>query len=207
MPSDVRSAEAKDGCRDKTAEAKADCSEKRLSQEVKYTDRPSSFVSEWARAIAPRVRAPHRALDVAMGRGRHAVALATAGFDVFGVDVDFAAVRDAMVRAARLGLTVHGWCANLTEYPLPTERFELVVVARYLQRDLFPALRDAVVPGGALIYETFTEGQRALGRGPTSAEHLLAPGELRERLEGFEVLCYEEVLQPDALARFVGIKP
>jgi len=111
-----------------------------------------------------------------------------------------------MNRAARVGILARGWCADLTMCCLPRERFELVVVARYLQRDLFQALRDALVPGGAVIYETFTELQRELGRGPTSADHLLAPGELGARFPGFEVLYSEEVLRPDALARFVGIK-
>ena len=62
-----------------------------------------------------------------------------------------------------------GWCADLTQHPLPRGRFDLVVVCRYLQRDLFPALRAAVAPGGVVIYETFTTRQRALGRPPTSA--------------------------------------
>ena len=43
--------------------------------------------------------AARRALDVAMGRGRHALALARAGFRVFGVDARFDAVRDAVAAA------------------------------------------------------------------------------------------------------------
>ena len=61
---------------------------------------------------------------------------------------------------------------------LPRECFELVIVSRYLQRDLFPALGRSLVPGGVILYETFTEAQRAFGSGPTSPDHLLAAGEL-----------------------------
>jgi len=61
-----------------------------------------------------------------------------------------------------------------------------------------------VAPAGAVIYETFTTHQRALGRPPTSAEHLLEPGELRRHFAGFDVLYYEEVLAPDAVARLVA---
>src|SRR5207244_2911717 len=96
------------------------------------------------------------------------------------------------------------WCADLTQYPLPRRTFELVLVTRYLQRDLFPQIRDATTGGGYVIYETFTVHQRALGSGPKSADHLLEPGELRERFEGFEVMFYEEVLQPEAVARIVA---
>lgn len=170
---------------------------------------PSPFIVEWierlARRSAPaRSRVEGRALDVAMGRGRHAIALARAGWRTFGVDLSFAAVREAMAAARGEGLRVEGWCADLTRSPLPRGRFDLVVVSRYLQRDLFPDLRAALAPGGVVIYETFTTAQRALGRGPASADHLLEPGELRRRFDGCDVLFYEEVLAPDAVARLAA---
>ena len=142
-----------------------------------------------------------------MGRGRHALPLAREGFRTFGVDVKLDAVRDAVARAAAEGMRVRGWCADLTQAPLPGERFELVVVARFLQRDLFGSIRRAVVPDGVVVYETFTVNQRALGTGPTSPDHLLATGELRERFEGFEVMFYEEVQAPEAVARIVARRP
>ena len=80
-------------------------------------------------------------------------------------------------------------------------------MARYLQRDLFRALHDALTPGGVVIYETFTHAQRALSRGPTSPEHLLRSGELRAAFEDFEVIFYEEVLDPEAVARIVARRP
>jgi len=168
------------------------------------SDRPSQFVVTWAAEVAGTVPASRRALDLAMGRGRHALVLAATGFRVFGVDAKLDAVREAVGHAAARGLLLRGWCADLTEHPLPRERFELIVVARYLQRDLFPSLRGAVAPGGVVLYETFTEAQLALGRGPASPDHLLKPGELRARFEGFEVLFYEEVAEPEAVARIVA---
>ena len=170
-------------------------------------DPPSRFVEEWVAALAPTIPAPKRALDVAMGRGRHAVVLARAGLRVFGVDREARAVRSAVERAAAEGLAIRGWCADLERSGLPRSRFELVLVTRYLQRDLFGALRDSVVPGGVLMYETFTVHQRALGRGPTSPDHLLRPGELRDRFDGCDVLFYEEIDAPEAVARIVARKP
>jgi len=55
-----------------------------------------------------------------------------------------------------------------------------------------------------VLYETFTTAQRALGSGPTSPDHLLEPGELRRVFEGFDVLFYEEVTAPEAIARIVA---
>lgn len=169
-------------------------------------DQPSQFIVEWAAAVARTCPSPRRALDLAMGRGRHALVLAEHGFRVFGVDVNLDAVRDAVAQASTRGLVVRGWCADLTEFPLARERFELVVVSRYLQRDLFPSLSDALTPGGVVLFETFTEAQRGRGWGPTSRDHLLAPGELRTRFGALEVLFYEEVVEPEAVARIVAKK-
>jgi tellurite methyltransferase len=142
-----------------------------------------------------------------MGRGRHSQLLARAGFRTFGVDVKFDAVREAVARARADRLIVHGWCADLTETPLPGGFFDVVLVTRYLQRDLFPAIREMVKAEGVVLYETFTVNQRQLGFGPTSPDHLLNPGELREFFEGFEVLFYEEVDVPEAVAHIVARRP
>jgi tellurite methyltransferase len=168
----------------------------------------SAFVVEWVARIASERadgRAVRRALDVATGTGRHAVVLARAGFRTFGVDVRLDALRDARnVVLTNGGGAMAVWCADLTQHPLPRCWFDLVVVTRYLQRDLFPALRSSVKPGGAIVYETFTTRQRQLGRPPTSADHLLEPGELRARFEGFDLLADEEVVDQDAVARVVA---
>jgi len=178
---------------------------------------PSPFVVEWAAEVARALDAAgargtaserRRLLDVAMGRGRHTALLAHAGFRAFGVDVNLDALREAAVRATEAGVTIHPWCADLTQHPLPAAWFDVVVVTRYLQRDLFPALQRAVRPGGYVLYETFTTAQRALGVGPTSPDHLLEPGELRARFDGpgWESRFYEETTEPEAVARLVAIK-
>ena len=164
---------------------------------------PSPFIVEWL------ARVPiGDALDLAMGRGRHALPLARAGFRVFGVDVKLDAVRDATAAATAEGFHVHAWCADLTHHPLPAARFDLIVVSRYLQRDLFPAVMAAAAPGGVVLYETFTTAQRALGTGPKSPDHLLEPGELRSRFDvgGWDVLFYDETLAPEAVARLAARK-
>jgi SAM-dependent methyltransferase len=142
-----------------------------------------------------------------MGRGRHAHLLAGAGFRVFGVDRSLDAVRTAIGRARADALVVLGWCADLSTTDLPRASFDAIVVVRYLQRDLFSSIREAVRPGGFVIYETFTTGQRQLGFGPTCADHLLEPNELTRRFDGFEVVFHEEVNSPEAVARIVARRP
>ena len=172
--------------------------------DMSRTDPPSPFVVSWVSRVRERIDPPRRALDVAMGRGRHVDVLADAGFEVFGVDSRRDAVRDAVARGAARGHTVRGWVADLTRFRLPRERFDLVLVSRYLQRDLFPQIRAAVVPDGFVLYETFTDRQRELGRPPRSPDHLLKAGELQSYFDGFEVLFYEEAVEFEAVARIVA---
>ncbi|HUR33985.1 MAG TPA: class I SAM-dependent methyltransferase [Vicinamibacterales bacterium] len=170
---------------------------------------PSPFVAQWVSSLAAAAAGSRsrRALDVASGRGRHALALAAAGFHVVAIDLQLDALRFAQMSALARGLTVSFACADLTRLPLPHERFDAVVVTRYLDRRLFPALRESLTPGGVLLCETFTENQLRYDRGPRSRHHLLAPGELRTLVQGLDVLFDEEVSAPEALARIAARRP
>jgi SAM-dependent methyltransferase len=76
-------------------------------------------------------------------------------------------------------------------WPLPGRTFGAVVVTNYLHRPLFPALLDALAPGGVLLYETFMEGNERFGR-PNRPEFLLRDGELLELVRGrLSVTAYE----------------
>jgi tellurite methyltransferase len=165
---------------------------------------PSPFAARWIAMLDVPAKRPQKALDIAMGRGRHAVLLARHGFETYGVDIDVEAVNDAMQTAAREGLRIRGWCADLTASRLPEHAFDLVVVTRYLQRDLFPSIKASLRMGGCVLYETFTTAQRELGTGPRSPDHLLRPGELLTVFDGWDVMFYEEVERPEAVARLVA---
>jgi tellurite methyltransferase len=169
-----------------------------------HDDPPSPFIVEWMSKLPAHSYLGGRALDVAMGRGRHLELLARGGYRVFGVDWQIDVVSAAVRRAAAAGLGVRAWVADLTCHPLPAAAFDLLVVTRYLERGLFGALGQALAPEGVILYETFTEAQRDLGWGPRSPDHLLKPGELRNAFEDLDVLFYEEVGEPAAVARLAG---
>jgi tellurite methyltransferase len=168
---------------------------------------PSPFVVHQVARVRVRARASARALDVATGRGRHLMPLARAGFRTFGVDARLDALVDARDLCSRSALRVSLWCADLTRHPLPRAFFDVIVVTRYLERSLFGALADALFPGGFLIYETFTTAQLALESGPRSPDHLLRPDELRDAFPSLRTEFYEEVVDPEALARLVARRP
>jgi tellurite methyltransferase len=176
--------------------------------EPNHSDPPSPFIAEWIARLSVQIPLPRRALDLAIGRGRHAFPLAAAGFQTFGVDNQLDVLLETVKRGRDHGFTLHAWCADLTRPALPSDAFQLIVVTRYLQRDLCPTLIDALAPGGFLLYETFTELQKGRGRGPQSPDHLLRLGELRSLFAPLDEIFYEEPTDPagDALARLAARK-
>jgi rhodanese-related sulfurtransferase len=147
---------------------------------------PSSWLLETADLLPPE---RGRALDVACGRGRHALLLAAAGFQVRAVDRDAAAVEALQATAERLSLDVHAEALDLESGSpdLGTGAYALVVVFQYLHRPLFPALVAALAPGGLLLYETFTVDQARRGR-PTNPDFLLEHGELQRLVAPLSVV-------------------
>ena len=166
-------------------------------------DSPSRFVLDAvARYVAQAAGA--RVLDVAMGSGRHAVPLAERGLRVFGVDREWSRVAAARTDAARRGVPLAAWVQDLSHTTLPDAWFDVIVCVRFLDRDLFPRLARALRSGGIVVYETFTTAQRRHAHGPRSPEHLLNPGELSDAFPSLATLFYEEVENPEAVARLVA---
>ncbi len=153
-------------------------------------------------------------LDVACGRGRHALAAATLGARVVGLDRNADALR-ALAGAARArGLPVAPLRWDLETghaLPLAPGRFAAVLVFRYLHRPLADALAAALRPGGLLLYETFTIHQRDLPQGPSNPAFLLEPGELPRLFPGLRVEAHWEGRtpgpRPAALARLAARRP
>jgi SAM-dependent methyltransferase len=154
---------------------------------------PSSWLLENADLLAER----GRALDVACGKGRHALLLASAGFEVTAVDRDRASLDRVRRQAERLGLSVSVRESDLETDDPPalvddaTPPFDLVIVTRYLHRPLFPRITDAVAANGLLFYETFLEQQATRGS-PTNPHFLLKPGELTELVRPLVVVRQRE---------------
>jgi rhodanese-related sulfurtransferase len=134
-----------------------------------------------------------RVLDVAAGRGRHALFLAGAGLAVTALDRDEARMARLADLATRLGLSIATEARDLEteDVDLGDGSYDLVIVTNYLHRPLLPALVRAVAPGGVLLYETFTTAQAARGR-PTNPAYLLEPGELPRLVAPLEVLRQRE---------------
>ncbi len=145
--------------------------------------------SPWLFECGDLIPRTGRALDVACGRGRHTLLLASTGLDVTGLDRDAHALARLQDQADRLGLTIRTRVVDLeADQPdLGDDGYDLVIVTRYLHRPLFPQLLLSLAPGGVLIYETFLERQAESGH-PKNPAFLLKPGELATLVRPLEIL-------------------
>ena len=166
-------------------------------------EEPSPFVvAQRERLRASAALGP--CLDLACGRGRHALFAARAGLRVAALDRDAPLLRKLAAQAAAERLAVHALRADAESpfgLPFPPARFGAVIVTRFLFRPLAPRLEALLAPGGLLVYETFTERQRELGQGPSNPAFLLRPGELQRLFPGLEVIESVEGLVETAKAR------
>jgi SAM-dependent methyltransferase len=159
---------------------------------VPRLSRPSTWFLWHAHRIVPGARV----LDLACGEGRHALAAALRGAAVVALDHDEARLATARELAATHQVTVD-WRNVDLEGPWPElGAFDAVLVFNYLDRARMPELRELVAPGGLLMMESFLTGQRELGWGPTSEDHLLRPGELARLVAPLRILHGREALEP-----------
>jgi tellurite methyltransferase len=132
-------------------------------------------------------------LDVASGRGRHALALAVRGFHVHAVDRDPSALAALATQARAAGVRIETACVDLESHvvDLGAGRYGTILVFNYLHRPLMPVIVRALKPGGVLLYETFTIGQRERGH-PRDPTFLLRDGELPQLVAPLVVMRSRE---------------
>jgi tellurite methyltransferase len=173
----------------------------------RYAD-PKTYLHKSAHTLlkqyAPPAQPGIRALELACGLGHTAIWLAGQGYIVDAIDISFEALRRARTEMQRRHLTgVTFIAADLDDFPLPRFPYDLVYCFRFLDRDLFPAIRERVRPGGLVIYETLNIGH--LDRVPTCDEaRLLQLGELPTYFPGWLVI---EARDDAYTSAFVGRKP
>ena len=136
-----------------------------------------------------------KALDVAMGKGRNALLLASHGFEVAGLERDEEAIHACLTEAKRLGVHVDARQADLEDLDscrIEKSAYDVVVCFYYLQRSLIPHIKEALKPGGVLLYETFLIDQHIRTGHPQRREYCLEHNELLRLFSGLRVLYYHE---------------
>ena len=142
-----------------------------------------------------------KALDIAMGEGRNAVFLAKNGFEVDGCDVSEIAVKKTLGLAKENNVRVNAFVADLEIYKLPKDTYDAVACFYYLQRSLIPQIKEALKPGGMVIYETYTIENWERGfEGPKNRDYLLKTNELLDLFKDLTIIYYRELVLDDKKA-------
>jgi tellurite methyltransferase len=133
---------------------------------------------------------PGDALDLACGTGRNALHLAGLGWRVTAVDSSAVAIN--LLRQKASGMAIEAVRADLErgEFAIARGSYDLICDFLYLQRDLFPQIREGVRPGGV-----FAGGLRLDG------SFCMSPGELRTEFAGWKVYYYSETEFAQIIAR------
>ena len=157
---------------------------------------PVEFLKEYIN-ILPR----GKALDIAMGEGRNAVFFAKNGFEVDGCDVSDIAVKKTLKLAKENNVRVNAFVADLEIYKLPKNAYDVVACFYYLQRSLIPQIKEALKPGGMVIYETYTIENWERGfEGPKNKDYLLKTNELLDLFKDLTIIYYRELVLDDKKA-------
>ena len=156
-------------------------------------------------------------LDLACGSGRNGLYLIDNDIPVTFADVNATAIEQVQQLAAMANNSQHAdfWSIDFEqedEMPLADKSFAAIMVFRYLHRSLFKQIKQAILPDGLIIYETFTTAQVQFGR-PKNPDFLLKSGELLDVFSNWEVLhSFEGTIElangsKQAIAQIVARKP
>jgi SAM-dependent methyltransferase len=156
--------------------------------------------------------ASNTGLDLAGGAGHHAIWLAQQGWSMTLADWSKPALEIALEQAAASQLTLdirQGTALDVvSEYSTSGRHFGFVLVSFFLDRSVLPWLPKILIPGGVLLYRTYTEDNERLGnpRGPRDPQHLLRSQELLEIYRGMKILHYNETVAQKGVAELIAQK-
>jgi SAM-dependent methyltransferase len=148
-----------------------------------YPDAPAAIVKQYAGLAAGK-----NALDIAAGNGRNAIFLAKQGFVVDAVDI----ADMGLAQFAGKHSGIRPICADLDDYEIAANQYDLIVNIKYLNRRLFPYIREGLTPGGVLIFETFLETQHPAKDQPGCSDYVLRENELLHAFLSLKILLYTE---------------
>lgn len=135
-----------------------------------------------------------QALDLACGLAANAVMLANKGLRTTAWDQSSAAIEQVSSYARQAQLNIHAEVRDVVEDPPVAASFDVIVVSRFLERDLCLAIAAALKPGGLLFYQTFS-AHKVSEQGPSNPDYLLADNELLRLFADLKIRVYREEKQ------------
>ena len=128
------------------------------------------------------------ALDLGCGGGRDAIYLGQQGWQVTAIDQQ-ARVLDCAKQLAKQHQAKVDWIQADLRQPesWPLGQFDLIMMIRFLDRDLFSFMRSHCRVGGYVLVQTFIEGVERYGS-PKNPNFILRVGELAKEFSEFDLI-------------------
>jgi len=148
-------------------------------------------------------------LDLACGNGRNGLYLHNEGFPVQFLDKNSTLLHDLQTQNNIQPQDCFHMDLETGEQVLTANQYQAILVFRYLHRPLIKQIKEAIEPGGIIVYETFTIKNRQFGR-PFRDDFLLQEHELKDMFSDWDCLHYFEGVEmsPDrAIAQIICQKP
>ena len=166
----------------------------RIKWNAKYSKKPEKEEPSQAVSRFFSMADPGRALDIACGTGKNALFLARQGFIVDAVDISDVALQKISGRHPQ----VNPICADLDLFQIPVNRYSLIINIRFLNRRLFPYIREGLTKNGVLIFESYLEMPNPENKNsdtwqPSCRDYLLRENELLHAFLSLKIRFYREI--------------
>ena len=147
------------------------------------------------------------ALDLAAGKCDNALYLASCGYTTVAIDGSHVALELGLYKAEANGLRLNCIVADLDSYPLPTNRFNVITVIKYLNRSLVDSIRSSLNRSGVIFFKTFNE--HFLEEKPSfPKEYVLRHGELADWFRDWQCVKTNDTWSNKAVESYwIGRKP
>ncbi len=131
------------------------------------------------------------ALDLACGLGANACYLAEQGLQTTAWDISDVAISRLQWIAQRKAMSIKAEVNEITSKSFQGYNFDVIIIARFLDRTLSDGIMSALKPGGLLFYQTFNQ-EKLTEDGPNNPEFLLAENELLTLFAPLRLVFYQE---------------
>ncbi len=132
-----------------------------------------------------------QALDLACGLGANACYLAERGLQVTAWDISDVAISRLRQIAQRKALPIKAEVNEITLKSFQECSFDVIIIARFLDRTLSDGIMSALKPGGLLFYQTFNK-EKINEDGPNNPDFLLAENEPLSLFAPLRLVFYQE---------------
>jgi SAM-dependent methyltransferase len=106
---------------------------------------------------------------------------------------------------------INAICADLDQFEIPTDCYDLIVIVKYLNRRLFPYIHQGLKPGGVVIFHTLLDSSNIKSAPEHCREYRLRTNELLQAFLAIRIIYYRETADPgtnhsDEMATLVAVR-